>query len=112
TNLTESDPAGHTAKQSMALRHLRESMNDDCVQQAEISGVRRNFHFGQRVDQSVKDLSGGEFESAFTITGPAHSVNNLITGTPQLEHLRNEFRRILQIRIDYNDGPRLRRHEA
>ncbi len=94
-DLAKSRPTHHAAQEPRALGHRIDHVDDFAIDQAEVTRVERHFRFGQTIDQSIENFGRPEFETAFAFAFVAHSVNDFIAFAPELDHLRNQFRRIL-----------------
>ena len=97
--LFETHPGEHALRVPLALPHEPERRHAPPVQKAEISYVPLDLRAAALLEQLVKEIRQMALHEALVLpVGPlrAHIV---IALPPPADHLRNEFRRMLQVRI-------------
>src|SRR5687768_4620896 len=102
-NLAEAGPTHHAAQEPRALGHRIDHVYHFAIDQTEVTRVERHLRFRQTIDQTVEDLGGPEFETAFPFALVADAVNDFVSFAPELDHLRDYFGWVLQVCIDDHD---------
>ena len=82
------------------LRHGVKTVHDLARHQAEIAHIRRNLHLGKLIEQSIEHIGGKEFEPVLAGAALPLAIDHIVTLRYALSHIRQQFRRVLQISID------------
>ncbi len=88
----------------MTLTHGLEHIHDLAIHQAEIARIERDFDIRDAVNQAIKDRRSELLEPGFALSFSAHSVDDLVTFFPLFRQFQDDFRRILQVSINDDDG--------
>jgi len=86
------------------LRHVPQRHHHPPIHQAEIARIQRDFNLGNPVDQPVEKPRRLHLEPAFAFPLLPDCINDVISFFPSLNHLGDDLRWILQIRVDKDDG--------
>jgi len=71
--------------------------------QPEIAGIGRNLDARQTVEQLVKDARGPKLQPRLAFAGEPPAVDYVVAFLPTLDHLADDFGRILQIGIHHDN---------
>ncbi|BCS53003.1 hypothetical protein GSbR_09880 [Geobacter sp. SVR] len=107
-DLFEAEPAYDAADVAVSLLDGFERITHRPVDQAEIAGVDRDVHIGHLLHQAVEEGCAEFLEKGLTLPLPPFAVDDVIPLFPACDHLGNDLRRVLEIRIDYDHGLSLR----
>ena len=99
-DLAETDPGEQSLHEAIAFRQLAKGIDHPPVEQAEIADVARDRHLAEAVDQPVEGARRGALQPAFTGPATAAHVDHFGAADPGVEHLRDQFRGVLQVGID------------
>jgi hypothetical protein len=88
---------------------MKDLVDDFPGKQFKVSGVLREMDIGEPIDQPIRFSSEPHLEGTFPVTMGARRMDDVDAGPETVHHFRNEFRRILQIRVHVHNGvpPRL-----
>jgi hypothetical protein len=98
-----SNPGYHSAYEAVALSERLERMHRAPIHKSEVSGVSRNLESGYFLEDSIERECEELLGSGFALPASSLSIDNIVSITPALEHLRNEFGRILEVCIENYD---------
>lgn len=103
-NVWITNPGEKPLHEAVAFRQTPEGLDRSSAQQAEIAGILRNFKSAEVLCDPVEISGSGFFDKRLAMPFRALPVNCIVTLFPKGDHLNDEFRRILQIRIQQDDG--------
>ena len=102
--LSEAEPRKHAAHEAVPLRHRLERVKDLAVDQSEIADIAWDVDRGKAAEQFVENSGGPAFKLGFAFARQSARVNDVITLFPSRNHVADNFRRILEIGVHYDDG--------
>ena len=95
------EPGDHAAQEPVLLRHGVQLVDDVARHQPEITDVDGYVHFGNAAEQTIETMGGRAFEGAFSSTCATAAEDYVEALVHARHHLAEQFRRILQIGVDY-----------
>jgi len=70
----------------------------------EIAGILRDLNLSNPINHLVPDFGNYFFDPGLSFPSPALRIHDIVTLLPFFNHLDDQFRRILQIDVDYHDS--------
>jgi len=101
--LLEPHPGRHPAREAVAFAHGFHHIDHLAIHQAEVAGIKRDFHIRDAEDDAIKQGGREPFEPGFALPFGAHGIDHFVALFPLFCQFMDNFRRILQIGIDDND---------
>ena len=101
TGLAEPHPAHHAAHEAIAFGHGVQLIDHPARHQPEIAGVGGNGNVDQPVEQAIEAGGTGALKQAFTAPLDALAIDHVMALRQREQHLREQFRRVLQIGINH-----------
>src|SRR5262245_7676587 len=103
-NFTQAEPRYHSAPESMLFSQRANSSHSSSTEHPEVTDFSLNSLVHHLADHPIEPLGRMAFEKAVTVTRQAACGDNVISVLEQREHMRQHFRRILQIRIHHSNS--------
>ena len=100
--LPEADPGEQAFHDPVALRQAVERIECTPAQYTEVTGVDRDWHVAQAVHHAVEAVCRQSLEPVLPRPVTAAHVHDVGTAAPFFEHRRDQFRGILQVRVNDN----------
>ena len=98
--LPEADPGEQALHDPVAFRQAVERIERAPAEQAEVAGVDRDRHVAQAVHHAVEGVCRRALQPVLARPVAAAHVHDVGAAAPFVEHRRDQFRRILQVRVD------------
>ena len=102
-SLAEPDPGEHAAHEPVALGHGEKAVERPAIDQAEIARVTRRRNVAEPPHEAIEEVGRRALEPAFPLTGGALGRDDVVALLPFGDHLQDDFRRVLQIRVHHDD---------
>ena len=102
--LAKPHPGEQPLHEAGALRHAAQGLHHAPVHEPEVAGVARDVHLADAVQQAVEQARGGALDGGLAVAHPARGIDHVVALAPARDHLRDQFRRVLQVGVDRHHG--------
>src|SRR5262245_26165239 len=103
-DLAKADEAAQPAHEALTFRQIFKGIHRPAIHQAEVAAVQRNVDIADRAQDTIKGGIRQALDQSFFSFG-ANGIDDIVSFSPGLNQLLDDFGRILQIAIHDDDGP-------